>query len=207
MNEPADLLPPNASATERNLSKTIARLSDIPMMVRQSWNPNACPVELLPWLAWSFSVDEWDDEWGEKAKRQVIQNAHYVHRKKGTLSAIRNAVEPLGYLIKVVEWFEEEPVGVPFTFSVEVGVTKPLSETVYEQILRLVETYKNERSHLGALTVKANVSGKAFIGTAIMSGLETTIYPYIPEDLTSHGFVYTACAEQSVDRVCIYPLS
>lgn len=207
MNEPADLLPPNASYAERNLSKAIARLSDIPMMVRQSWNPDTCPVELLPWLAWAFSVDEWDDEWDEKAKRKVIRNAHYVHRKKGTLSAIRRAIEPLGYLIKVVEWFEENPVGVPFTFSVEVGVTKPLAETVYEQMLRLIETYKNERSHLRALTVKADVSGKSFIGTAVMSGLETTIYPYIPEDLTSHGFVCHAGAEQSVDRVCIYPLS
>lgn len=38
-----------------------------------------------------------------------------------------------------------------------------------------------------------------------MSGLETTIYPYIPEDLITHGSIYTAGAEQSVDRVAVYP--
>ena len=51
MNGPADLLPPNAGEMERNLSKAVARLSDIPMMVRKSWNPDTCPAELLPWLA------------------------------------------------------------------------------------------------------------------------------------------------------------
>ena len=205
MNGPADLLPPNAGEMERNLSKAVARLSDIPMMVRKSWNPDTCPAELLPWLAWSFSVDEWNDAWSESEKSQVIRNSHYVHRKKGTLSSVRRAIEPLGYFIKVVEWFDEEPVGVPFTFSLEIGVTKPLDETVYEQMLRLVKTYKNERSHLRALTVKADISGSFHIVTAILSGLETTIYPYIPEDMSSHGTAVVAGAGQSADRVSIYP--
>jgi len=206
MNEPADLLPSNASTLERNLSKSIARLSDVPMMVRKSWNPDECPVELLPWLAWAFSVDEWDDTWSESAKRGVIKNAAYVHRKKGTLSAIRRAVDPLGYIIKTVEWFEDEPQGVPLSFRIEVTVTETaLTETTYNQIVRLVETYKNERSHMSQLLVSAEVRGITIVSAVSMSGVETTVYPYSLSELESAEGIFVAVAEHTIDTVNVYP--
>ena len=205
MSDPADLLPPNSSVMERNLSKAVARISDVPMSVRQSWNPQTCPEKLLPWLAWSFSVDEWDNSWSVDEKRRVIRNSHFVHRRKGTLSAIRRALESLGYTIRVVEWFEEEPAGVPYTFKVEVSATKALYEHVYEQICRIVGTYKNERSHLRAIDVRAEVSGRYNIGFATLSGIKTTVYPYIAEDMISNAPVCMAGAGQSADCVCIYP--
>lgn len=78
------------------------------------------PVHLLPYLAWAFSVDRWDRNWPEETKRQVIRDAWLIHRHKGTISALRRAVEPLGYLIEVKEWWQlnEEPG----TFRIVVGV-------------------------------------------------------------------------------------
>ncbi|MCV4725358.1 phage tail protein I, partial [Escherichia coli] len=77
------------------------------------------PVHLLPYLAWAFSVDRWDRNWPEETKRQVIRDAWLIHRHKGTISALRRAIEPLGYLIRVSEWWEFG--GEPGTFTVEVG--------------------------------------------------------------------------------------
>lgn len=208
MNEPADLLPPNASATERNLSKTIARLSDIPMMVRKSWSPVDCPVELLPWLAWAFSVDEWDENWNEEAKRQIVANSAYLHKKKGTLAAIKRAVAPLGYIIETIEWFQDIPRGVPYTFRVVVGVIDtPLTESVHTEIIRLIETYKNERSHMSSLTVKAEVSGSLHFGTVVLSGVDTTVYPWVPENLSSVARIRMDSYERTVDQVSVYPES
>ncbi|EKQ5242665.1 phage tail protein I [Escherichia coli] len=58
---------------------------------------HTCPANLLPWLAWSFSVDRWDDKWPEATKRAVIRDAYFIHCHKGTIGAIRRVVEPLGY--------------------------------------------------------------------------------------------------------------
>ncbi|MCV5639247.1 phage tail protein I, partial [Escherichia coli] len=84
------------------------------------WNPDTCPANLLPWLAWSFSVDRWDDKWPEATKRAVIRDAYFIHCHKGTIGAIRRVVEPLGYLINVTEWWENSDP--PGTFRLDIGV-------------------------------------------------------------------------------------
>ena len=200
------LLPPSATDEERAIDLATARLGDVPVLVREAWNPETCPAELLPWLAWAFSVDEWQDTWTEAEKRGVIQNALYVHKKKGTLAALKRAVEPLGYIIRIIEWFEESPPGTPYTFRLEVGVLdKGVNEAIYDQMVRLIETYKNVRSQMLALTIKGEVSGKAYFGAGLMSGVDTTVYPYIAEDVESIGLMHWAAGEQSVDTVAVYP--
>lgn len=202
----ATLLPPSATDHERALDLATARLGDVPVLVRQAWNPDTCPAELLPWLAWAFSVDEWQNDWTEAEKRGVIKNALYVHKKKGTLAALKRAVQPLGYIIRIIEWFEESPPGVPYTFRLEVGVTdKGVNEAIYDQMVRLIQTYKNVRSQMLALTIKGEVSGTAYFAAALMSGVETTVYPYVAEDLDSIAGMFWAAAEQSADTVAIYP--
>ena len=188
------------------MAETIARMSDVPVLVRESWNPDTCPAELLPWLAWAFSIDEWQQGWTEEEQRGVIRNALFIHKHKGTLAALKRAVEPLGYIIHIIEWFDDSPVGIPFTFRLEVGVTnKPLEEATYAQIETLIETYKNVRSHMLALTIKGEVAGIVYAGCAMMSGVDTTVYPYIAEDLESTGGLWLAAFEQSVDTVAVYP--
>lgn len=51
------LLPRNASDLERQAAQALAQIQRVPIPLRQLWNPNTCPAELLPYLAWSLSVD------------------------------------------------------------------------------------------------------------------------------------------------------
>jgi phage tail P2-like protein len=202
-----DLLPPNATPQERALSETIARVSDVPVLVRESWNPDTCPAELLPWLAWAFSVDEWDTTWSEQEKRDVIKASVEVHRHKGTIGAIDRALKPLGYLIEVVEWWETDPPGAPYTFSIIMGTgSKPVSEELYEKAERIVLQYKNLRSQLQALTVKADVRGTVYAGAATIDGQDTTVYPYAVSELDSAAILYFASCTQDVTEASIYPL-
>ncbi|QOE32746.1 baseplate wedge protein [Achromobacter phage Mano] len=200
------LLPPNATPQERALEGATARLADVPIPVRDAWNPDTCPAALLPWLAWAFSVDEWQNDWTEAEKRGVIKAALYVHKHKGTLAALRRAVEPLGYIIRIIEWFNDTPQAEPFTFRLEVGVLdKGVDASIYDKLARIIETYKNVRSHMRQLTIKAEVRGTAYFAAGIMSGVDTTIYPYVAEDLDSIGGLFMAAAEQTADTVAIYP--
>ena len=201
-----DLLPPSATAQERALSEAIARLSGVPLLVRESWNPATCPASLLPWLAWALSVDEWDTTWTEQEKRGVIEASLMIHRHKGTIGAVRRALTPLGYLIDVVEWWEMTPPGDPYTFSIVMGTgSKPVTADLYAKAERIVLTYKNLRSHLRALTVKADVRGTVYAGAALVDGADTTIYPYAVRELVSIGKLFFGSASQDVTNTTIYP--
>ncbi|EJT9819223.1 phage tail protein I, partial [Escherichia coli] len=100
------LLPTGSSPLEVAAAKACAEIEKTPVRIRELWNPDTCPANLLPWLAWAFSVDRWDEKWPEATKRAVIRDAYFIHCHKGTIGAIRRVVEPLGYLIEVREWWQ-----------------------------------------------------------------------------------------------------
>lgn len=200
------MLPPNADPQERAQAEAIARISAVEMLVRESWNPQLCPASLLPWLAWALSVDEWDTTWTEQEKRDVIQSSLMIHRHKGTIGAVRRALTPLGYLVEVREWWQETPKGDPYTFSVVMGTgSKPVNGDLYAKAERIVLTYKNLRSHLLKLTVKADVRGQVFAGAALVDGCDTTVYPYSTAEVAVTGRLYFASVTQDAVTTTVYP--
>lgn len=110
------LLPPNATAEERSLETATARIGDVPVPIDTLWNPAACPVSHLPWLAWALSVDTWNPDWPEATKRRVIAASVEIHRKKGTVGAVKGALAALGAPPEVVEWWQVVPETEPGTF-------------------------------------------------------------------------------------------
>lgn len=91
------LLPANRTTTEQAFEAAMARISDVPVPISTLWNPDLCPSELLPWLAWTFSVDDWDSTWPESTQRAVIAASFEVHRHKGTISALKRVLKSAGY--------------------------------------------------------------------------------------------------------------
>lgn len=91
------LLPHNATAAELAFEAVMREAFLLPVPLREIWNPETCPAALLPWLAGAFSVDAWDPGWSEDAKRAVISDSVMVHRRKGTVGAMRQALEASGY--------------------------------------------------------------------------------------------------------------
>ncbi|WP_295466600.1 phage tail protein I [uncultured Pseudomonas sp.] len=92
---PESLLPPNRTRLETALATAGADLAALPVPLRDLWNPWQCPAGLLPWLAWAVSVDDWDANWGEDRKRQVIADSVRIHRHKGTRGAVSRALANL----------------------------------------------------------------------------------------------------------------
>jgi len=97
MSEFAPLLPPNATDAERGVERAGRRLDQMAVPVRHLWNPDTCPAAHLPWLAWALSVDIWDTTWPETSKREVLRRSVAVHRRKGTVGAVRDALGAVGY--------------------------------------------------------------------------------------------------------------
>jgi Phage tail protein (Tail_P2_I) len=90
------LLPPNASSLERSIEATQIRLSPA-RIVPTLWNAATCPANLLPWLAWSSSVDYWNTRWTEAEQRAAISASADIHRHKGTPYAIKLALTIHGH--------------------------------------------------------------------------------------------------------------
>lgn len=97
------LLPPNASPLERAIAATGAGIDALPVAVRDVWSPERCPTALLPWLAWSLAVDEWAEHWDEAAKRGAIADAIQIHRRRGTVWALKRALAPLNMSVDVID--------------------------------------------------------------------------------------------------------
>jgi phage tail P2-like protein len=93
------LLPPNATKLERDLETVNASVfAGVPVnIVNDFSNPDKCPVEFLPRLAIESGVDDFNDTWAESAKRQTIKDSMTVHRRKGTVWAIKRVIANAGF--------------------------------------------------------------------------------------------------------------
>ena len=200
------LLPRNATPLERQAAQALAQIQRVPISLRLLWNPDLCPLELLPYLAWSFSVDRWDSAWSEAAKRAAIRAAYYIHSHKGTIGALRRVVEPLGYLIEIIQWWEEVPEGVAGTFKLKIGVLETgITEEMYQEMTFLIDDAKPRSRHLTGLAIILETAGSFHVGACVYEGDELTVYP--PAQLNIEGREHSGLGdcEQHIDSMDILP--
>ncbi|MFW8594933.1 phage tail protein I [Cribrihabitans neustonicus] len=145
------LLPHNATRQERALEAVTGPAMAPAVLLRAVWDPDNCPADLLPWLAFAFSVDVWNPEWSEKAKREVILRSFEVHRKKGTRKAVETALAAIGFSTDLSEWFEHG--GDPHTFRIDAfgedifEAGQQIDAGLLARVTRTIETVKPARSH------------------------------------------------------------
>lgn len=174
MSDVTSLLPPNATEAMRAQEAVHARMVDMPAeLVRTLQNPDAIPDDLLPWLAWAFGVDGWDETWTADQKRAAVKAAWSVRTHKGTIGAVRHAMAALGIDIDIVEWFEESPPGVPYTYRLRVtSVQTGADQTDIAKALAVVDAAKNLRSHMTSIDVSANSTGPTYHAGVCLVGSE-----------------------------------
>jgi len=194
------LLPTGSSTLEVAAAQALAQIGGIQVPLRQLWNPDTCPLSLLPYLAWAFSVDRWDENWTEPAKRSAVRSALFVHKHKGTIGALRRVVEPMGYLIRVTEWWQTSDS--PGTFRLDVGVLETgITEEMYQELERLISDAKPCSRHLIGLSINLDVTGDAYIAAATYDGEELTVYPYFPETIIASGSAFTGSSIHLIDNL------
>ncbi|KTT50089.1 tail protein [Pseudomonas oryzihabitans] len=201
------LLPPNSTPLERLAAEALAGIGEVPVPLRDLADPDRCPEALLPYLAWARSVDRWDSGWSEAIKRQVIKSAYFVHAHKGTIGALRRVVEPLGYLIRVHEWWQESPTGTPGTFRLDVGVLDSgITETMYDAMSLLIDDARPIGRHLIGLAISLEARGTAGVGLATYQGEILSVYAYQPDAIVVSGqALLGAGSTHTLDTLSIYP--
>lgn len=178
------LLPPNATPLERGFEAASARLSAVPTPLDQLWNPDTCPVALLPYLAWALSIDVWSPDWPEGVKRERIRRAIAIQRSKGTLQSVQDVVASFGGSIVLREWWETNPPGDPHTFALVLslsgaGIAVPSAQFI-DEIIDDIGRTKPVRSHF---TFTLALSATASIGTKGV--MRPVVYARLPLSVAS----------------------
>ncbi|CAM3293685.1 Tail protein I (GpI) [Xenorhabdus nematophila ATCC 19061] len=196
------LLPAGSSPLEVAAAQALACLADIPVPLRELWHPDRCPVLLLPYLAWAWSVDRWDVDWSESTKREAIKVAMFVHKHKGTIGAIRRVVEPFGYLIRVTEWWQNQDP--PGTFRLDIGVMDTgITEATYFELERLIFDAKPASRHLTGLSIQLETGGTTYCAVTSYDGDVLTVYPYLPQEIIVTGADVVGAGIHVIDEMRI----
>lgn len=165
MSDLPSLLPPNAEKIEHDLEQIGTRLHGSAQPLSTLWDPMVCDAQILPWLAWAFSVDDWDPNWSEETKRNVIKESVAIHRVKGTLAAVKHALAAAGYgdasVIERYSWHFYDGTAT-FDGSLDhkqgdhwaeyrIGLTRPVTIGQANQVRAILRDVAPARSHLKAL--------------------------------------------------------
>ncbi|WDE04688.1 phage tail protein I [Thalassomonas viridans] len=188
MDNPSSLLPANSTSQERALEGAVSRGTSLELAIAQQWRPDTCPTSLLPWLAWSLSLDDWDEAWSEQTKRNMIKQAAAVHKVKGTVGSVKRALAALGVSLEFIEWFEQDvdltlaPIHstTPHTFVFIAWVNAQayssnavvLDQALYDAIYRVTNKVKPARSHFDFL-VGAKINGAIRLASASSGWLQS----------------------------------
>lgn len=199
------LLPPSSTPLERALVQAITSPVHTPELVATLWDAQACPLALLPWLAWALSVDEWDESWPEARKREAVQISVQLHRKKGTPWAVRRAL--LGAGLEQVRLAEKLPDAHWAEFDVEIDVyERPLPASALSKAVDLITAYKATRSHLRRLVVVLRPRLTRQLRTFCLEQREVTIFPRLRTELGARAVLAgRPMAMLETQSVEIYP--
>ncbi len=158
------LLPPNASRLEVDLEHSMAHYEDgrdVP--IDRLWRPETCPAVVLPFLAWALGVRRWDPDWPEAVRRQVVADAIRYHRQRGTVAAVRQALQDIGAVFNLIE----RPGGTAHTISVEVLNSNDLLGTTDTATIRqYIEDAKRFSTHFSLAVSSSLGETDIFIGVA-----------------------------------------
>lgn len=183
MADHASLLPPNASQLQRDIEQTVATyLAGWPMaQIKNAHNPRLCRADFLPFLGWEWSVETWDANWPEATQRDVVWTSPEVHRRKGTIGAVRVALAAMGYGDVSIHEGVHEVVFDGFAFDTGAAFTEPLAW--YEYTVTLAQPISTEminqiEARLGEVAaersvlvrVKADLINVVFDGFAFDAG-------------------------------------
>ena len=118
------ILPPNATETDIAVANLFLNKLNIDNS-NISILPLTAKAEILPHLAVMFDVDISNLE--ESEARIYIHNALEIHKYKGTVYAVKKAINTVFEIAELVEWFDRDlAAGL---FDVDISVTTDLSIT------------------------------------------------------------------------------
>ncbi|KZN50239.1 phage tail protein I [Pseudoalteromonas luteoviolacea] len=206
-----------ADALKRAQVKSACVLNDSRLLLASVWDPFLCPVALLPWLAWSVSVDEWDEAWSEALKRQVINDAFAVHQVKGTPYALQKALDSLNIKTEIKEWWQGDNLEALSRGTVQVWalINSNLDEQqqgmltpqMLKRVRRIIEAVKRGSIHVDVqlgLSYNERLGAICAMPSTILQRMDAPIGSGVnPNEAMQKNAVFGAAQSRGVKHLAI----
>ena len=136
-------------------------------------NLDTLPEDVVDSLAWQYHVDFYEMNMPIAKKRNMVREAIYWHRIKGTPAAVEKVVTAVFRSATVQENWEYG--GQPYFFRVT-GITEPLTDAdTITRLVSAINSAKNERSWLDGIDFKRDIPQTLFWAGPIHEHKEVVI--------------------------------
>lgn len=156
----------------------------------------------LPWLAWWFRTEQWDDSWPIEQRRAAVKESLILFRYKGTPWAVQRAIKLNGFDSELIEWHEQVPVGLNGTFKIEIQIANAqiaIGGKLQNAISKAIERNKRGSQHW-SIEYQTNDDSDIYVGIYKTSIYEITIGPKPPQP-DVYGAAYIAAYVTTYDHV------
>jgi len=145
--------------------------------------------------------------WSEEIKRNVVRSSVQVHRRKGTVFAVKEAVRAVYSDSEIQEWFQYG--GNPYHFKIGVfaGSGEGFSYQLTDEIKAVAFSAKNVRSKLEAVQIIfRNIGDSPKLAVVTQTSFAIQVYPNFPRALTfAHSSSRFATYLNQLQTITIYP--
>ena len=163
----------------------VAKIKQELQVISTLAQPKRADERFLPYLAHSHQVAFWSNDLTLDEKRAIIDFSIHLHRKKGTLFAVKEVLKRLNIDVKFYEWFEYE--GLPYHFKIDVDfISRPAGKEELRLIEEFIEIYKNEKSVLELISVKLKSDLNEKVASVTITGEEIEVLPFVTRNLLSN---------------------
>ena len=141
-------------------------------------------------------------------KRELVKSALQLHKYLGTRWSIERAGKILNMPIEIIEWWETkyETTLQPGEFDVFVDANqRGVSDKFYSDVINLINSLKNARSHLRRIQAIISINANLFIGSACILGGITRVISEIPKEIEIKMDKYIGLASQQAIVSYVYP--
>ena len=186
------LLPPHSTELEKALVKIFYEcLEEKTLFIEQLWDADQSPESLLVYLANFLSVDfKIYNTLTLEEKRAYIKQSIEIHRKKGTLGALRKALAPIELATSITEWYENDKE--PHTIRVNVRPKDRDSDNLapfkIDQLRTIVQQTKNVQTQF-YINIHNETEGKPYAGAASRNRLKINVIDSFSDTLAEFNSI------------------
>ncbi|WNL28130.1 phage tail protein I [Arcobacter cryaerophilus gv. pseudocryaerophilus] len=183
----------------------VAKIKQELQVVSTLAQPKRADERFLPYLAHSHQVAFWSNDLTLDEKRAIIDFSIHLHRKKGTLFALKEVLKRLNIDVKFYEWFEYQ--GLPYHFKIDVDfISRPAGIEELKLIEEFIEIYKNEKSVLELISVKLRSDLIEKVASVTITGEEIEVLPFVTRNLLSNtGLERVFASSIASERIEVKP--
>lgn len=193
-----------AVAFVKAVDEELQQIADEIKLVRLLENIELQSDSTLDHLAKHFHVDFYDSTLQREQKINLIRNSYQAHLYKGTPYAVRLALDSLNLDGEIKEWFQYD--GEPFTFQVKLELSNVgITESAINMFERLIDAYKNKRSHLKNIQLGLRSTAHAYLPSASISGERLGTFPEVKTLSISRHITSVSSAVQCTEELTAKP--